>query len=332
MLHSLLKPLLFQCDPERAHHLTLTALKAAYSLGALKFSKTFQKPCTAFKLPFQNPLGLAAGFDKNGDYIDPLLKMGFGFIEIGTVTPQPQAGNPKPRLFRLDEDVAIINRMGFNNKGVHHLVKQLQKRKEAGIVGVNIGKNKDTPLDKAAEDYTYCLNHVYSVADYVTVNISSPNTPELRRLQTPTYISQLLSQLKNTQQKLADQFHRYVPLCVKISPDLTDTELDPLIGAILQCKMDAVIATNTTVERPTSLQSIHKNEVGGLSGKPLLETSTQSIKRIQQLVEGQLPIIASGGVMNLQDAQQKWEAGAILIQLYSGLIFSGFKLLSDILS
>lgn len=289
-------------------------------------------------LSFQNPIGLAAGLDKNGDYIDALGALGFGFIEVGTITPKPQRGNEKPRLFRLPEINALINRMGFNNKGVDYLVKNLKKRHYQGILGVNIGKNKDTPLDKSVQDYLICLEAVYPYADYVTINISSPNTPGLRQLQSATYFEDLLVQLKNAQRSFHHRFKRYVPLVVKIAPDLTSEEIIVMAELLLKYEIDGVIATNTTIKPLDELildthtlpyEKINRVQ-GGLSGQPLFHLSTTAVETLKSIIKDQIPIIAVGGIMSPADAKQKFDSGASLVQLYTGLVYQGPKLIQDI--
>lgn len=324
MCYPLIKKILFQLDPETAHGIALKGLKISHRLGLSKlFPKAPSSPCTVMGLTFPNPLGLAAGFDKNGDYIDALASLGFGFIEIGTVTPKPQPGNPQPRLFRLTPEEAIINRLGFNNKGIDHLVQQVQKAAYKGILGINLGKNKDTPLEKAIDDYLYSFRRVTPFASYITINISSPNTPELRNLQHGDLLRDLLRTLKQEQAGFVATQHKYVPLVVKIAPDLTDEELRLIAENLLAEKIDGVIATNTTVSREGVKGSSLASEVGGLSGKPLTASSTEIIRKLHALLEGKIPIIASGGVMSAQDVRDKMSAGAALVQVYSGLIYQG---------
>jgi dihydroorotate dehydrogenase len=272
---------------------------------------------------------LAAGLDKNGAYIDALAALGFGFIEIGTVTPRPQAGNPKPRLFRLPEHQAIINRMGFNNDGVEALVKNVAASQYKGILGINIGKNASTPIHQATDDYVTCLKAVYNQASYVTINISSPNTQNLRTLQTGDALVDLLVALKAQQAALADQFGRYVPLAVKIAPDLSDTEIDIMAKLFIHHKIDGVIATNTTLSRSAIIGHALANEAGGLSGAPVTELSNQVIKKLAAQLDGALPIIGAGGILSGNDAKNKLAAGANLIQVYSGLIYQGPALIAE---
>jgi dihydroorotate dehydrogenase len=282
-------------------------------------------------LNFKNPLGLAAGLDKNGDYIDALAALGFGFVEIGTVTPRPQPGNPKPRLFRVPEHQAIINRMGFNNLGVDHLIAQVKKCQYQGILGINIGKNFDTPIEAATEDYLIGLRKSYDVASYITINISSPNTKNLRQLQQGDEIKKLLSALKEEQLSLQKQYDKYVPLVVKIAPDLSDDEIAHIGGLLLEFAIDGVIATNTTIDREMIKNHPLANEAGGLSGAPVKEKSTYVVTQLAQVLNGKLPIIAAGGILTAADAQEKLAAGASLVQIYSGLIYQGQQLIADIL-
>jgi dihydroorotate dehydrogenase len=322
MAFALLKKILFKLDPESAHGVALKGLQLAHRLGLSKF---FPSPPRSqhelMGLSFPNAVGLAAGFDKNGDYIDALAMLGFGFIEIGTITPRPQEGNPRPRLFRLTPEEAIINRLGFNNKGVEHLVKAVQKISFRGILGINIGKNRDTPLEKAVDDYLYCWRRVAPYASYITLNISSPNTPELRNLQHGNHLSSLLYSLKKEQALFAATQQKYVPLVVKLAPDLTVEELERIAEQLLAEKIDGVIATNTTLSREEILSSPYAAQAGGLSGKPLSQRSTTVIKNLYRCLEDKIPIIASGGIVSEQDALEKITAGARLVQVYTGLIY-----------
>ena len=332
-IYPLLRPLLFKLDPETAHHVTLSALKLAAQTGlsSLISAQTTAKPVNVMGLEFKNPLGLAAGLDKNGDYIDALAALGFGFIEIGTVTPRPQPGNPKPRLFRLPEHQAIINRMGFNNFGVDHLLQQVAQCRYRGILGINIGKNADTPIEKATEDYLIGLRKSYLAASYITINISSPNTKNLRQLQQGDEIKHLLDALKQEQLKLQTKHNKYTPLAVKIAPDLTPEEVGHIAGLLLEFSIDAVIATNTTIARDKVQGHKYGNETGGLSGAPVKDSSTEVVKGLALELNGKLPIIAAGGILSGSDAQEKIQAGASLVQIYSGLIYQGPQLLEDIL-
>lgn len=332
MLYKAIRPLLFAVDPECSHDATLSLLKSLHQIGLFKHPKPItQNSVECFGLSFANPLGLAAGLDKNAECIPAWAAMGFGFIEVGTITPKPQFGNPKPRLFRLPEDQAIINRMGFNNKGVDYLVKRLQQVRPTCPLGVNIGKNKDTEIKEAWQDYVYCYEKVYPYADYVTVNISSPNTPELRKLQQGELLKSILTPLRELQKSLIQKYHKKVPILVKIAPDLSMSELQALLDDLLSLKIEGIIATNTTVERPNSLQNSHAQEIGGLSGEPLFERSTNMIRSIYQQVGDSLPIVAVGGIMTPEQAKAKLAAGAKLIQIYSGLIYQGPGLIKAIL-
>jgi dihydroorotate dehydrogenase len=332
--YPLLKPLLFKLDPELAHTVTLKLLKISAQTGfaALTAASNANKPVTVMGLDFKNPVGLAAGLDKNGDYIDALAAVGFGFVEIGTVTPRPQSGNPKPRLFRLPEHQAIINRMGFNNLGVDYLVSQVKKSRYQGILGINIGKNFDTPIEKATDDYLIGLRKSYAHASYITLNISSPNTKNLRQLQQGDEIKKLLSTLKEAQLVLEKQHQKYVPLVVKIAPDLNDEQIQHIALLLNEFSIDGVIATNTTIDRKMIEGHPLANEAGGLSGAPVKEKSTYVVKALASELNGSIPIIAAGGILTAEDAIEKMEAGASLVQVYSGLIYKGTQLLDDILN
>ena len=332
-IYPLLRPFLFSLDPETAHNVTLKLLKLAEQTGlsALSAAQSTDKPVTVMGLNFKNPLGLAAGMDKNGDYIDALAALGFGFIEIGTVTPRPQPGNPKPRLFRLPEHQAIINRMGFNNYGIDHLLEQVTQCRYRGILGINIGKNADTPLENATEDYLIGLRKSYLTAGYVTINISSPNTKNLRQLQQGDEIKFLLEALKQEQLKLQAEHGKYTPIAVKIAPDLSAEEIQHIAGLLLEFGMDGVIATNTTIARDKVQGHPYGDETGGLSGAPVKDSSTRVVKDLAAALNGQLPIIAAGGILGGADAQEKIQAGASLVQIYSGLVYKGPQLLEDIL-
>ncbi len=332
-LYPFLRPTLFSLDPELAHNVTLKLLKVAEKTGFSELSKakSENKPVTVMGLNFKNPVGLAAGLDKNGDYIDALAALGFGFLEIGTVTPRPQPGNPKPRLFRLPEHEAIINRMGFNNLGVDHLIEQVKKANYKGILGINIGKNFDTPIKNATDDYLIGLRKSYALASYITLNISSPNTKNLRQLQQGDEIKNLLSSLKEEQLVLEKTHGKYVPLVVKIAPDLNDSEILHIAKLLLEFNIDGVIATNTTISREDIKGHIHAEEIGGLSGAPVKDSSTYVVAGLAAELNGKLPIIAAGGILSGQDAKDKITAGASLVQIYSGLIYRGPELIEDIL-
>lgn len=331
MAYQLAKPLLFMMEAERAHHAAFKGLGLLNSMGFLRsLTPTVpNNPVTVMGIEFANPVGLAAGLDKNGDYIDVLAELGFGFLEIGTVTPRPQPGNPKPRLFRLPEARGIINRMGFNNGGVDNMLENVANAQYRGVLGINIGKNADTPIEKAAEDYLIGLRKVYAAASYVTVNISSPNTKNLRQLQQGDELGDLLKQLKTEQEKLADQHGRYVPVAVKIAPDLDSNQIQEIGRLLIENRIDGVIATNTTLSR-TGVENLrHGQEAGGLSGEPVRAKSTSVIRELAQVLDGALPIIGVGGIMCGDDAVEKIRAGAALVQVYSGLIYEGPHLVGD---
>lgn len=334
LLYSLVRPCLFSLDAEEAHHLTLSWLKHAAALGLTKaIPKPKSDPRKVMGLSFSNPVGLAAGLDKDGTYIDALASLGFGFIEIGTVTPRAQPGNPKPRMFRLPQAHAIINRMGFNNGGVDAFVANVQASKfyqnKEGVIGLNIGKNADTPIEHAVDDYLLCLEKVYPYASYVTVNISSPNTKNLRQLQGASELDALLSQLKAAQQRLAETHKRYVPIALKIAPDIDDEQIKEIAAALMRHKIDAVIATNTTITRDAVKGLQHGEEAGGLSGTPVFKLSNKVIRGLKTELGDALPIIGVGGILSGDDAQAKIEAGASLVQLYSGLIYRGPALVRE---
>ncbi|GAB4122156.1 MAG: quinone-dependent dihydroorotate dehydrogenase [Sideroxydans sp.] len=328
--YSLLRPALFALDPETAHDATLTSLDTAHCLGLSRLlPQPAPHPRTVMGLTFPNPVGLAAGLDKNGECINGLAALGFGFLEIGTVTPRPQPGNPRPRLFRLPQAQAIINRMGFNNHGVDALIENVKRARFTGVLGINIGKNADTPIERAVDDYLICLRKVYAHASYVTVNISSPNTKNLRQLQQSDELDTLLAQLKTEQDRLAQQQGRYVPLVLKIAPDLEDEQIKRIAALLIQHRVDGVIATNTTLSRVGVENLPHGNESGGLSGAPLQEKSTAVIRALAAELAGALPIIGVGGILSGADAREKIAAGASLVQLYSGLIYRGQALVLE---
>lgn len=330
-LYSLLRPLVFRLDPETAHKLTLSALELAHTIGLVRAGQDDAGAgVEVMGLIFPNRVGLAAGLDKNGDHIDALAALGFGFVEVGTVTPRPQPGNPRPRLFRIPEAQAIINRMGFNNLGVEHLVAQVKRARFKGVLGINIGKNADTPMERAVDDYLQGLERVYAYASYVTVNISSPNTANLRELQRKDQLGGLLESLKQAQARLASVHGRYVPLVLKIAPDMDDTGLAAVADALLHYEIDGVIATNTTLSRQGVQGMRHGDEQGGLSGRPLTRLSTEVVARLCRLLEGRVPVIAAGGIFSAADARAKLEAGASLVQLYSGLIYRGPALVTEV--
>lgn len=334
LLYALVRPLLFSLDPETAHNLALPALKRAAACGLTSFvAKPQHDPRTVMGITFPNPVGLAAGLDKDGTYVDGLAALGFGFIEVGTVTPRAQSGNPKPRMFRLPQATAVINRMGFNNGGVDAFVANVQASKfyqdKQGVLGLNIGKNANTPIEHAADDYLHCLQKVYPYASYVTVNISSPNTKNLRQLQGASELDALLAQLKQEQQKLADRHKRYVPIALKIAPDVDNEQVKTIAEALLRHQMDAVIATNTTITRNAVKGLTYANEVGGLSGAPVFELSNQVIRALKAELGDAIPIIGVGGILCGSNAQAKINAGASLVQLYTGLIYRGPGLVKE---
>ncbi|WP_333607298.1 quinone-dependent dihydroorotate dehydrogenase [Arsukibacterium sp.] len=334
MFYSLSKKILFACDAERSHDLALGTLKrlAHSPLAALWSQQIPAKPKTVAGILFENPLGLAAGLDKNADCIDAFGQMGFGFIEVGTVTPKPQLGNDKPRLFRLPEAEAIINRMGFNNKGVDYLVNNVRQSRFKGVLGINIGKNKDTPNEQGKDDYVYCMRKVYPYASYITVNISSPNTPGLRDLQFGSALLDLLQTVKNEQLDLQAQYDKYVPIFVKIAPDMDALAVQQVADTLMQSKMDGAIATNTTLDRSLVQGLAHASEAGGLSGVPLQQSSTQVLSQLRAAVGPGFPIIGVGGINCAESAKAKLAAGADLLQLYTGFIYHGPRLLKSISS
>lgn len=333
-MYQLARALLFRMDPERAHAFALALGDRINALGwsrLLVGEPVAPLPVRAFGLNFPNPVGLAAGLDKNGTHIPALFALGFGFVEVGTVTPHPQAGNPAPRLFRLPEYNAIINRMGFNNDGVDALVRNLEHVREPprGVLGVNIGKNKDTPNEKAADDYLYCLERVYPHADYVTVNISSPNTAALRELQQEQALRRLLAALKQTQVRCTQIYSKHVPLLVKVAPDSSIQELRSMAGAFNDAKIDGVIATNTTLSRDGIAEHPLAAESGGLSGAPLTARANNALRALREYLDETIPLIGVGGIMKGADATERVDAGASLVQLYTGLIYQGPKLIDE---
>ncbi|MBP6344746.1 MAG: quinone-dependent dihydroorotate dehydrogenase [Neisseriaceae bacterium] len=333
-MYDFLRSTLFKMDAEKAHHFTLNALKQvnALGLGGLLQRNTPSLPTKLMGLDLPNPVGLAAGLDKNGAYIDALAKLGFGFIEVGTITPRPQEGNPKPRLFRVPEHQAIINRMGFNNAGVDVLINNLKNTQYKGILGINIGKNATTPMEHAVDDYLICLEKTYAHADYITINISSPNTKNLRALQAEDDLTELLSKLKDKQLQLQAQQGRYVPLAVKIAPDLSEAEVHSIADVLLKTEIDGVIATNTTIDKSALGNHPLANEQGGLSGLPVRQKSDDVLHILNNSLQKRLPIIGVGGIVNGADAVHKMALGADAVQLYSGLIYQGPKLVLDCLT
>ncbi|MCB1582841.1 MAG: quinone-dependent dihydroorotate dehydrogenase [Marinicella sp.] len=315
---------------ETAHDLAIKALSSP--LAALTAYPQVQNPVELMGITFPNPVGLAAGFDKNGDAINGLSRQGFGFIEIGTITPKPQPGNDKPRLFRLSCDNAIINRMGFNNKGIDYLVEQVKKADFKGVLGINIGKNKVTPNDQAVDDYVHCFEKAHSLCDYITVNISSPNTPDLRELQNDQALVNLLQGVKATQLACEKQSGKYTPVLVKISPDQNPEQLIFMVKQIKSTGFDGIICTNTTIARPTSLSSAPGliEQTGGLSGQPLYKKANETLQLVRQHAGKNFPIIAVGGIIDKEDALEKFKLGANLVQLYTGFVLKGSSLIKQI--
>ncbi|RDV25966.1 quinone-dependent dihydroorotate dehydrogenase [Alteromonas aestuariivivens] len=328
---SLGQKLLLQFPAEFSHDLTIRTLHQTQHtpLKSLYSTRLERKPVKVAGLTFDNPVGLAAGLDKNGECIDAFGAMGFGFVEVGTVTPRPQPGNPKPRLFRIPEKQAIINRMGFNNKGVDYLVEQVKQSRYQGVIGINIGKNKDTEEARALEDYLICLNKVYPYASYVTVNISSPNTPGLRNLQYGEALDNLLTGLKAAQETLCQTHSKYVPLFIKIAPDLNDEEINSIAGSLLNSKMDGVIATNTTLSREAVAGLPNSEEAGGLSGSVLTDMSLLVTRKLSKALDRAIPIIGVGGIDSPQAAKDRIDAGASLVQIYSAFIYQGPELVKQ---
>lgn len=330
-MYALTRSLLFCLDAERAHHLALTSIEAAYRTGLnpLLAAKAAPLPTTVFGIEFPNPVGLAAGLDKNGAHIDALAALGFGFIEIGTTTPRPQPGNPKPRMWRLPKHQAVINRLGFNNAGVDALVRNVERARFSGVLGINIGKNKDTPNENAVGDYRYCLERVYACASYVTVNISSPNTQGLRDLQETETLKRFVGALREAQERLAARHGARKPMLLKIAPDLSEAELDGIAQVLRGAKIDGLICTNTTVDRGAVADARHAEEAGGLSGKPLFEKATSVLYRMAQRLDNGVPLIGVGGILSGADAAAKIAAGASLVQFYSGMVYRGPALIGE---
>lgn len=330
---NLLRPLLFKASPETAHEFGIETLKIALGSKAAQDLATERFACESFGaierfgLKFKNPLGVAAGFDKNGRVVNPLAALGFGFVEVGTVTFNPQKGNEKPRLFRLPKDKALINRLGFNNEGARSVVKRLKKINPNCVLGVNIGKNKDVPNEQAIENYLASFDAAFEVADYVAVNVSSPNTPNLRELQKAENLEDLLGELQKRNRELSNE-KQIKPLLVKIAPDLSETEIEAIVEIALRLNLSGVIATNTTIKRENLKTKIA--EGGGLSGKPLAKRSNEVIRKIYQFSKGKLPIVGVGGVFTANDAYEKIAAGACLIQAYTGFVYQGFGFARDV--
>lgn len=329
--YSLIRPILFRLDPEWAHLLTLRGIRLAHSAGLsiLYAHPPVVDPVELFGLRFPNRVGLAAGLDKNGEAIDAFAAMGFGFVEVGTVTPKPQPGNPRPRLFRLPQAQALVNRMGFNNAGLDAFLRNVRRSHRPVPIGLNIGKNASTALENAIDDYRIGLEAVYTQADYVSINISSPNTRDLRQLQHDAALHALLAGLVQTRERLRQQHGRKVPMLLKIAPDLHDREIDTIAAQLLEHGLDGVIATNTTVSRDGVQGLAHAQEAGGLSGAPLHAASTRVIARLRQRLGSGFPIIGAGGVLSGDDAVQKLRAGADLVQIYTGLIYRGPALVRE---
>lgn len=330
-MYSLARPFLFCFDAERAHDLALVAIETACRAGAspLLAAKPKPLPTDVFGLRFDNPVGLAAGLDKNGAHVDALAALGFGFIEVGTTTPRAQPGNPKPRMFRLPEHEAVINRLGFNNEGVDALVRNVERAKFTGPLGINIGKNKDTPNERAVDDYLFCLERVHARASYITVNISSPNTQGLRDLQEEETLKRFIGTLREAQERLASRDGTRKPMLLKIAPDLSGTELDSIADVLLAAGIDGLICTNTTIDRAAVAGHRHAGEAGGLSGKPVFAKSTAVLRGMATRLDGRIPLVGVGGIVRGADAAAKLDAGASLVQFYSGLIYRGPALIGD---
>ena len=330
-MYDLLRPLLFALDAETAHGLTLYGLDVAHRSELMRFvaRPAAELPVEAFGIRFPNPVGLAAGLDKNAEHLDALGALGFGFVEVGTVTPRPQAGNPKPRLFRLPQHEAVINRMGFNNAGVDALLRNVERSDYRGVLGINIGKNKDTPNEHAADDYLRCLERVYGRASYVTVNISSPNTQGLRDLQEEATLRRFVATLRERQEQLGSQHGARKPMLLKIAPDLSEHEQDGIAETLLATGIDGVICTNTTIDHALVADDPRGNGAGGLSGKPLFARSTEVLRGMRRRLGGRVPIVGVGGILDGGDAAEKLDAGATLVQLYSGLVYRGPRLIAE---
>jgi dihydroorotate dehydrogenase len=330
-MYALARPFLFCLDAERAHDLGLASIETAYRTGfnALLAARPKPLPVDVFGLHFDNPVGLAAGLDKNGAHVDALAALGFGFIEVGTTTPRPQPGNPKPRMFRLPESEGVINRLGFNNDGVDALARNVERAKFAGVLGINIGRNKDTPNERAVDDYLHCLERVYARASYVTINISSPNTQGLRDLQEEQTLKRFIGTLRDAQERLAAKHAARKPMLLKIAPDLGESELDAIAEVTLASGIDGLICTNTTIDRIPVAGHRHANESGGLSGKPVFEKSTAVLRGMARRLGGRIPLVGVGGIVTGDDAGTKIEAGASLVQFYTGMIFRGPALIGE---
>ena len=330
-MYDFLRPLLFKLDPEVAHGLTLYGLGVAQRSGFAHWlaKRPADLPTTAFGITFPNPVGLAAGLDKNADHLDALATLGFGFIEVGTVTPRPQPGNDKPRMFRLAGHEAIINRLGFNNGGVEALVSNVQKAAYRGVLGINIGKNKDTPNERAVDDYLICLRRVHEHASYITVNISSPNTQGLRDLQEEATLRRFITTLHEAQEQLGSQQGKRKPMLLKIAPDLAEAKLDAIAEVLLDTGIDGIICTNTSIDHASVADDPQSAEMGGLSGKPLFDRATAVLAGMSKRVQGRIPLVGVGGILDGSNAAEKVEAGAALVQIYSGLIYRGPQLVNE---
>jgi dihydroorotate dehydrogenase len=330
-MYDYLRPLLFALDAETAHRLTLYGLGVAHrsNLGRFVATPPEELPVTAFGIRFPNPVGLAAGLDKNAAHLDELGALGFGFVEVGTITPRPQPGNPKPRMFRLPDHEAIINRLGFNNEGVDALVRNVEASGYRGVLGINIGKNKDTPNERAVDDYTFCLERVYRRASYITVNISSPNTQGLRDLQEEATLRRFIETLREAQERLGSQAGARKPMLLKIAPDLAEAELDGIAEVLLSTGIDGLVCTNTTIDHGAVASDPHGQETGGLSGKPLFARSTDVLRGMRRRLGERMPIVGVGGILDGHNAAEKLDAGANLVQLYSGLIYRGPRLVGE---
>ena len=334
MFYRIIRSVLFMLNPEKAHNVSMKQFKLTHGtlLDLLYRQKVQQRPVQVMGLTFPNSLGLAAGLDKNGDCIDAFGAIGFGHIEVGTVTPVAQAGNESPRIFRVLESDGMINRMGFNNDGVDNLIKNVQESHFKGVIGINIGKNFSTPIEEGKNDYLLCMDKVYSHAGYIAVNISSPNTPGLRSLQYGEALDELLDTLKTRQSELAAKYAKYVPIALKVAPDLSDQEIESIANSLLKYKIDGLIATNTTLDREMIKGMSHASEAGGLSGRPLQHKSTAVIAKFSELLKGEIPIIGVGGIDGVSAAKEKIQAGASLVQIYTGFIYHGPKLVKNIVN
>ncbi len=332
MLYALARPLLFCLEPELSHELTLGLADAPLRLGLVRVARAPGAPVRAMGLEFPNAVGLAAGLDKNAAHVDALARLGFGFLEVGTVTPRAQPGNPRPRLFRLPRAEALINRMGFNNVGLEAFLDNLSRARWRGILGVNIGKNADTPIERAADDYAACFERVYARASYVTVNVSSPNTQNLRELQEDRQLDRLLARLAGLREPLAERHGRRVPLALKVAPDLEPAQLRSIADAVRRHGVDAVIATNTSTSREGVAGLRHADEAGGLSGAPIRERATAALAALAAALKGEAALIGAGGILRGEHAVDKLDAGASLVQLYTGLIYRGPDLVAECVS